>query len=64
MDYEARLSKMNNHLRAHPHDYQTVVSMLKMHSRAIDHERKQRMNARLRTLAEIRRKNNGEESEQ
>lgn len=55
MDYEKKLKKMDEHLKEHPHDYQTVISRMKTNSDAIDHKRKQSRNERLARLAEIRR---------
>ena len=55
MDYKAKLERMDRHLEEHPADYQTVISRLKTASDMIDHERRRKVNARLRKVAEYRR---------
>ena len=55
MDYTKKLEQMDNHLREHPKDYQTVISRMKVASDAYDYELKQRRNYRLKRLAEVRR---------
>jgi len=57
MDYEMRMDKILHHLEKHPHDYQSKISLLKLNSKRIEHERRQVMIGRLRNLAEIRRRN-------
>lgn len=46
---------MDNHLREHPHDYQTVISRLKVASEAFDYEQKKKLSIRLKRVAEVRR---------
>lgn len=55
MDYEERIRRMDEHLKYHPKDYQTVIARMKTASAYVDHERRQVTNARLKRLAEIRR---------
>lgn len=66
MDYDKKLQKMDEHLKEHPHDYQTVIARMKTYSDSVEHERRQMANYRLARLAEVRRmrkarKNNVEE---
>ncbi|WP_289642003.1 hypothetical protein [uncultured Dubosiella sp.] len=42
MKYEEKLNRMANHIASHPHDYQTSISFLKLRSKAIVQERKNR----------------------
>lgn len=56
MNYEEKLYRMDKHLKEHPHDYQTVVSRLKVASQAYEHRMKQSRNERLKTIAEIRKR--------
>lgn len=46
---------MDNHLKRHPKDYQTVISRMKVASDAYDYELKKRRDRRLARLAEVRR---------
>ena len=55
MDYIQKLERMDEHLKRHPHDYQTVIARLKLASEAIDYERHKRASMRLKRLAEIKR---------
>lgn len=65
MDYTKKLKRMDEHLREHPHDYQTVISRLKVASDAYDYQRKKEADKRLARVAEVRRQlkeiRNGEE---
>lgn len=56
MDYKEKIRKMNEHLSEHPADYQTVISLLKVNSKRISHERKVRQDMRSRRVAEMRRR--------
>lgn len=56
MNYEEKLYRMDKHLKEHPHDYQTVVSRLKVASQAYEHRMKRSRNERLKTIAEIRKR--------
>lgn len=47
---------MDEHLKRHPHDYQTVIARLKLGSDIYDHEVKKVRDMRLKRLAEIRKK--------
>lgn len=42
MKYEEKLNRMATHMEYHPHDYQTSISYLKLRSRSIADERKQK----------------------
>jgi len=42
MKYEEKLNRMASHIEDHPHDYQTSISYLKLRSKAIAKERKQK----------------------
>lgn len=55
MDYVSKLERMDDHLRRHPHDYQTVIARLKVASKAHDSYMRGIANARLKRVAEIRR---------
>lgn len=55
MDYIAKLQRMDEHLKDHPRDYQTVIARLKLASDITDHQAKKRASMRLKRLAEIRR---------
>lgn len=55
MDYAKKLDRMDNHLREHPHDYQTVISRLKVASDAYDYQQKKTIDKRLARVAEVRR---------
>ena len=55
MDYEEKIRRMDEHLKEHPKDYQTVISRMKTASAYVDHERQKVVNARLKRLAEIRK---------
>lgn len=55
MDYIRKLEQMDNHLREHPHDYQTVISRMRVASDAYDYQQKQKRNYRLKRLHEVRR---------
>lgn len=55
MDYVKKIERMDNHLREHPHDYQTVIARLKTVSDAIDYQQHKRVCMRLKRVAEVRR---------
>lgn len=61
MDYESKINRMVNHLHEHPADYQTKISLLKVNSQRIEKQRRDAMISRVRDVAEIRRRLNGEE---
>lgn len=63
MKYIEKLEKLDKHIAENPKDYQAVIARLKTYSDAIDHERKHKMDMRLKRVAEIRRKRH-EKSEQ
>lgn len=56
MDYVKKLQTMDEHLKRHPHDYQTVIARLKLASDIYDHQVKRKRDERLKRLAEIKRK--------
>ncbi len=58
MDYIKKLERMDAHLKEHPKDYQTVISRLKTYSKAVDYERRRRINERLKNVAKYRREDN------
>lgn len=64
MDYIEKLDKLDKHIAKNPKDYQAVISRLKTRSDAIDYARKQKMDMRLKRVAEIRRKRHEQECEQ
>lgn len=55
MDYKERLHKLDEHLREHPTDYQAVIARIKLNSDAIEHERKKKIDERLKKIAYYRR---------
>ena len=55
MDYVKKLERMDEHLKEHPHDYQTVISRLKTASDAFEQQRKWQRDWRLKRVAEVRR---------
>ncbi len=63
MDYYDKLDRLDKHLQEHPKDYQAVISRMKTYSDAVEHQQYLRKIARLKRLAEIRRKRNGSKSE-
>lgn len=56
MDYLERLDRMDEHLKKHPHDYQTVIARLKLVSDIYDHQVEKKRNERLRRLSEIKKR--------
>lgn len=61
MDYNKKLEKLDNHIKRHPKDYQSVISRMKTYSDAVEHEMYMRKVTRLKRIAEYRRQKNGEE---
>lgn len=55
-DYIGRLERLDNHIVEHPTDYQAVIARLKVRSDAIEHEMYLKKTARLKRVAEYRRK--------
>lgn len=55
MDFEKKLSILDEHLREHPHDYQAVISRMKVQSDAYEHEIYKRRIGRLARLSEIKK---------
>ena len=62
MDYTDKLKRLDDHIRRHPKDYQSVISRMKTFSDAVEHEMYKRRIARLKRMAEYRRYSDGEES--
>lgn len=62
MDYGEKLKALEEHLVRHPNDYQGVISLYKIRSEAIEHERYLRSIEKRKLIAECRRKFNGEHS--
>lgn len=56
MDYVKKIQRMDEHLRQHPHDYQTVIARLKLASKAVDYEYHKVSCMRLKRLAEIKKR--------
>lgn len=61
MDYNERLAKLDKHIEEHPTDYQAVIGRLKAYSDAVEHQMYLRRVARLKRVAEFRRKRNEEQ---
>lgn len=38
MDYLDKLERLDNHLKRHPKDYQSVIAKMKTYSDAVEHE--------------------------
>lgn len=55
MYYVDKIEKLENHVKSNPKDYQAVVALLIARSDAIHHERKRKMDMRLKKVAEYRR---------
>lgn len=55
MDYIEKLKRMDEHLKRHPHDYQTVIAKMKLASDIYDHQLKRKRDERLKRLAEIKK---------
>ena len=58
MDYNKRLERLDRHIEEHPKDYQAVIGRLKCYSDAVEHQMYLRRVARLKSVAEVRRKRN------
>lgn len=54
MDYEAKLKRIDEHLKKNPHDYQTVIARIKLNSDYIERQRKQKVYERLKKVAYYR----------
>ena len=52
---EDRLRRLEIHVRNHPTDYQSVISLLKLRSKAIEQQKKQGMIEYLRKVAAYRK---------
>ena len=63
MNYEEKITRMRKHLSDNPADYQTVISLLKVNSKRIDHERKKALDMRSKRVAELRRRLENEDDE-
>ena len=56
MDYIKKLEQIDKHLQEHPKDYQASIARLKTFSDAVEHEMYLKKVARLKRVAEYRRK--------
>ena len=61
-DYESKLVTIANHLREHPNDYQSKISLYKNHSRLIEQKRELKRIEKRKKIAEIKRSMQNEES--
>lgn len=52
---EDRLRRLETHVKNHPTDYQSVISLLKLRSAFIEKQRKQKQIERLRKVAAYRK---------
>lgn len=59
MDYTEKLERLDSHIRRHPKDYQSKIAWMKTYSDAVEHEMYLRRIARLKRVAEFRRRQNG-----
>lgn len=57
--YDEKAERMRKHLRTHPKDWQTVVSLFKTESKSVDYEKWQRTIEKQKVVAEYRRKADG-----
>lgn len=55
MDYIEKIERIDRHLETHPKDYQSVISRMKILSKAYEHEMHKRKVYRLKRLAEVKR---------
>lgn len=56
MDYNERLDNLDRHIREHPTDYQAVIGRLKAYSDAVEHQMYLNKIARLKRVAEFRKR--------
>ena len=56
MEYAERLERLDKHLEEHPKDYQARIARIKTYSDAVEHERYLKRIARLKRVAEFRRR--------
>lgn len=54
--YTKRIESMINHLSENPHDYQSVISLLKANSNSIVCENKKKNDMKQKEIAKYRRK--------
>ena len=57
-----RLKALDEHIANHPKDYQAVIGRMKAYSDAVEHQMYLKKIARLKKVAEFRRKRNEQES--
>lgn len=55
MKYKERIEKVETHLKSNPNDYQSVISLFKLRSAQIEHDRKEAQIKRLREISKYRR---------
>lgn len=58
------IERLEEHIKEHPADYQSVISLYKQRSKAIEKRRRNREIEMLRKVAEIRRQLNEERTQQ
>lgn len=59
MDYTAKLDRLDKHIQEHPKDYQSVIARMKTYSDAVEHQMYLKRVERMKKLAEVRSKRNG-----
>ena len=55
MDYAEKLERLDNHIKRHPKDYQSVIARMKTYSDAVEHKIYLRRIERLRRISKHRR---------
>lgn len=55
MDYIEKLERLDNHIKRHPKDYQSVIARMKTYSDAVEHKIYLRRIERLRRISKHRR---------
>lgn len=55
IDYKEKIARVENHVKMNPCDYQSVISLYKMKSKQIEHDRQERQVERLKKISEFRR---------
>ena len=55
MDYTEKLERLDNHIKRHPKDYQSVIARMKTYSDAVEHKIYLRRIERLRRISKHRR---------
>ena len=60
MDYTEKLERLDNHIKRHPKDYQSVIARMKTYSDAVEHKIYLRRIERLRRISKHRREHEQE----